>query len=125
MKRLLANIEQVAIGPVLLNTDVTTVISMFCETFSHQVQEISTVSDEGYMKVTLHNGIPAYCYMDIDGDVLIELEDTTHLSVHTFKKEYGRWQYVGQTRYGIAGTQTPAGTQLKARIQPAPMLACG
>lgn len=124
MKRLLARIEKLSAGPVLLNNDVTTVISQFCERFSLQVQEISTVSDEGYMKVTLRDGTPAYCYIDTDGDVLIELEQTVHLSVHTFRKEHGLWQYVGLTRYDIASTQTPYNALLEARIQPASLQAC-
>ncbi|QPG05265.1 hypothetical protein IT774_14280 [Salinimonas marina] len=125
MKRLLAQIEQSGAGSVLLNNDVTTVISMFCETFSYQVQEISTVSAEGYMKVTLHDDTPVYCYVDTDGDVLIELEQGVHLAVHTFRKQHGRWQYVGLTRYDIASTQTPAGAQLAARMLPADLQACG
>ena len=125
MKRLLAQIKQSGADSVLLNTDVTNVISIFCETFSYQVQEISTVSSEGYMKVTLHDGTPVYCYVDTDGDVLIELEQAVHLSVHTFRKEHGRWQYVVLIRYDIASTQTPAGAQLAARILPSDLQACG
>lgn len=116
MKRLLACIEkQTASSPVLLHREVTTVLSVFCQRFDRRVEEILTISDEGYLKVRLDSGTNGYCYMDLDGDVLIELETSTQLVVHTFRQEQDRWQFISHQAYEIAGTLTPDDCSLAPR----------
>ena len=73
MKRVLPRFEKNAASPTLLNQDVTTVISLFCQTFSRQVREIVKVSDDGYLQMLMSDKTMVYAYMDVDGDVQIEL----------------------------------------------------
>ena len=63
MKRLLAHLNNLSESPALLNQEVTTVLSIFCEKFERRVKEIDTISDEGYVKVTFSDETIGYGYV--------------------------------------------------------------
>lgn len=116
MKRVLPRFEKDTASPTLLNQDVTTVISMFCQTFSKQVREIVKVSDDGYLQMLMTDDTMAYAYMDVDGDIQIELEEPTRLVIYSFHMQNSHWQFTGRTLYDIASQQTPANCQIEARV---------
>lgn len=116
MKRVLPRFEKNAASPTLLNQDVTTVISLFCQTFSRQVREIVKVSDDGYLQMLMSDKTMVYAYMDVDGDVQIELEEPTRLVIYSFHQQDNKWHFIGRTLYDIASQNTPACCQLEARI---------
>ncbi|MBD3585973.1 hypothetical protein HHX48_09515 [Salinimonas sp. HHU 13199] len=116
MKRLLAHLNNLSERPALLNQEVTTVLSLFCEKFERRVQEIDTISDEGYVKVTFSDETIGYGYIDVDENVLIEIEDAFRLTVFTFSQHNNAWQFIERNSYDIAGTMTPKAAQLAPRM---------
>ncbi|WP_018982848.1 hypothetical protein [Salinimonas chungwhensis] len=120
MKRLLADLEMLSDSPAVLNQEVTTVLSIFCEKFERRVQQIDTISKQGYLKVTFSDDTVGYGYVDTDHNVLIEIETSFHLTVFTFTQSNNTWQFVCHEQYDIAGTMTPPASQLAPRIATQP-----
>ena len=116
MKRLLAHLNNLSESPALLNQEVTTVLSIFCEKFERRVQVIDTISDEGYVKVTFSDETIGYGYVDVDKNVLIEIEDSFQLTVFTFARHNNQWQFSERNCYDIAGTMTPQASRLAPRM---------